>query len=550
MFTVMKQIQDEYNSDRIRTVTPSEKIPMMKRRLFPRLFPRLALPLPLLLAVMIPEAPAMAQEPVHWDVVSRIRAEGFENSRVVDYTAYLSDVIGPRITASPAMRQAQSWVMDRMEEMGLARVHLEPWGEHAVGWDMERVSVHMLEPDYQMVIGYPLAFTPGTGGPVIGRAVAAVIETPGDLDRLRGRLRDAVVLATPPMPVAPRFAQDAFRHTEESLHAFETEGVDLLLDRHARGQPTQETFRSEVPEDDVEAFYSSEGVAAVLRASIGSDGTVYATGRPSSRSDRTREGIEGSLPTLAVAAEHYNRIYRILERDIPVTMEVDVRVLIDDSDPQGYNVIAEIPGTDLAHEVVGIGGHLDSWHTATGATDNASGVAVSLEAMRILKALDLKPRRTIRVFLWSHEEGGLRGSRGYVRNHLGDPRAGTKPDYENFSVYFNMDNGTGQFRGVHLQGNALATPIFDAWMKPFHDLGVRTLSRFSNRGTDHLAFDEAGLPGFQFVQDRLDYRARTHHLNMDTFDRIQPEDLKINAVVMASFAYHAAMRDERFPRKD
>lgn len=492
---------------------------------------------------------ASAQEPVHWDVVSRIRAEGAQNSQVAEYTAYLSDVIGPRITASPAMRQAQAWLMVQMEEIGLSQIHTEPWGEHTVGWDMERVSVHMLEPDYQMVIGYPLAFTPGTGGPVIERAVAAVIESPADMDRFRGQLRNAIVLATPPMPMTPRFAPDAFRHTEESLHVFETEGVDLLSARHARGQLSQQAFRPEVSADELERFYKEEGVAAVLRASIGSDGTVAVAGRPSSRSDRSRVGIENSLPTLSVAAEHYNRIYRILDRDIPVTMEVDIRVLIDDSDPMGYNVIAEIPGTDLAHEVVGIGGHLDTWHTGTGATDNASGVAVALEAMRILKALDVKPRRTIRIFLWSHEEGGLMGSRGYVRNHFGSPEEGIKPDYDNFSVYFNMDNGTGQFRGMHLQGNTLVTPIFEAWMKPFHDQEVRTLSQFSNEGTDHLSFDQAGLPGFQFLQDRIDYRARTHHFNMDTFDKILPQDLMINAAVMASFAYHAAMRDELIPRK-
>jgi carboxypeptidase Q len=507
-------------------------------------------PLFLLVGIGLPCVGLAAQEPVHWDVVSRMRTEGFENSKVVEYTAYLSDVIGPRITASHAMRQAQSWLMGQMEEIGLDAVHTEPWGEHTVGWDLERVSLHMLEPDYQMVIGYPLAFTPGTDGPVIDRAVVAVIETAEDMERFRGTLNGAVVLTTPPMSMTPRFAQDAFRHTEESLGVFETEGVDLLSGRHARGQLSQQNFRSQVPADELEAFYKAEGVAAVLQASIGSDGTVYATGRATSRNDRSRAGIENSIPTLSVATEHYNRIYRILERDIPVTMEVDVRVLVDDSDPRGYNVIAEIPGTDLAHEIVGIGGHLDSWHTGTGATDNAGGVAVALEAMRIIKALELKPRRTIRVLLWSHEEGGLRGSRGYVRNHFGSPEEGTKPDYDNFSVYFNMDNGTGQFRGVHLQGNTLVTPIFEAWMKPFYDLNVRTLSQFSNRGTDHLAFDEAGLPGFQFIQDRIDYRARTHHFNMDTFDRIQPDDLKINAVVMASFAYHAAMRDEKIPRKE
>jgi hypothetical protein len=503
----------------------------------------------LLLFPVLPLA-CQAQEPVDWDAASRIRTEGFEHSRVVEFASYLSDVIGPRITASPAMRQAQRWIVEELREMGLSSVEMEPWGEEAVGWDLERVSVHLLEPDYQMIIAYPLAFTPGTNGPVVSRAVIADISSPADLGRFRGQLNGAIVLSTPPMPVSPRFVQDAFRHTEESLNAFETEGEDLLMDRHARGQPSQAPHRPQgISPTEIEAYFKAEGVAAVLQASIGSDGTVYSTGRSSSRSDRSRAGIENSLPTLSVATEHYNRIYRILDRGIPVRMEVEVGVTVDDSDPRGYNVIAEIPGTDLAHEVVGIGGHLDSWHTGTGATDNAGGVAVAMEAMRILQALELKPRRTIRIMLWSHEEGGLRGSRGYVRNHFGNPTDGTTEEYENFSVYFNMDNGTGQFRGVHMQGNPLVAPIFEAWMKPFNDLGVETLSRFSNRGTDHLAFDEAGLPGFQFVQDRIDYRARTHHFNMDTFDKVLPEDLRINAVVMASFAYHAAMRAERVPRK-
>jgi len=343
--------------------------------------------------------------------------------------------------------------------------------------------------------------------------------------------------------------QDAFRHTEESLHTFETEGRDLLVQRHGRGQPEQRTFRPEgISELEVEQFFQAEGVAVVLKASIGSDGTVYATGHPGSRAERSRASIEGALPTLAVAAEHYNRIYRILDRGLAVTMEVDIQIAIDDSDPTGYNIIGEIPGTDLADEVVAIGAHLDSWHTGTGATDNATGVSVMLEAMRILQALGTTPRRTIRILLWSHEEGGLRGSRGYVRTHFGNPRDGTTPAHEKFAVYFNMDNGTGQFRGVHLQGNRATMPIFEAWMKPFHDLDVRTISQFSNRGTDHLSFNEAGLPGFQFVQDRIEYRARTHHFNMDTFDKLLPRDLMINASVVASFAYHAAMRDERFPR--
>jgi hypothetical protein len=494
--------------------------------------------------------PAAAQEPVHWDVVNRIRHEAFENSRVMDFAGYLTDVIGPRLTGSPNMRQAQSWTMRQMEEMGLARIEREPWGDETVGWDIERISVHMTEPDYQMIVAYPLAFTPGTDGRIVGPAVIATIRDATDFDRYRGSLANAIVLATPPMPIEPRFVQDAFRHNEESLHVFETEGSDLLLERHARGQLQQQAFRPEgVSEADVEEFYEEEGVLVVLKASIGGDGTVYATGRPGSRDDRSRAGIENALPTLAVATEHYNRVHRILERGLPVTLEVDVAVAIDDRDPSGYNVIGEIPGSDLADEVVAIGAHLDSWHAGTGATDNASGVSTVLEAMRILRAIEAKPRRTIRVMLWSHEEGGLKGSRGYVRNHFGDPMEGVTRAHDKFSVYFNMDNGTGQFRGIHLQGHPLVAPILEAWMKPFHDLGVKTLSRFSNTGTDHLSFNEAGLPGFQFVQDRIDYRARTHHFNTDTFDKLLPRDLMINAVVMASFAYHAAMRDERLPRK-
>ncbi len=501
-------------------------------------------------ALTLVASPAATQEPVHWNVVDRIRNEGFENSRVMEYAGYLTDVIGPRLTGSPNMREAQDWVMARMTELGLTGIEKEPWGDESVGWELQRVSVHMIAPDYQMVMAYPFALTPGTQAPVVTRAVNAVIQTPEDLARYRGRLRGAIVLATPPMPTSPCFVQDAFRHTEESLGVFETEGSDLLIQRHARGQLDQRTFRrQDMSEADVEQFYQSEGVAVVLKASIGGDGTVYVTGHPTTSGDRTLEAIESALPTLAVAAEHYNRIYRILERGIPVRMEVDVRVAIDDSDPREYNVIAEIPGSDLAHEVVAIGAHLDSWHSGTGATDNASGVSVVLEAMRILKAIDANPRRTIRILLWSYEEGGLRGSRGYVRNHFGSAPAGTTTAaHGDFSVYLNMDNGTGQFRGVHLQGNRQASPIFEAWMKPFQDLGMETLSQFSNTGTDHLSFNEAGLPGFQLLQDRIDYRARTHHFNMDTFDQLLPRDLTINAVVMASFAYHAAMRDGRFPR--
>lgn len=493
--------------------------------------------------------PTAVQEPVYWDVVDRIRSEGFDNSHVMDSAGYLADVIGPRLTGSPNMRQAQEWALARMTEFGLSGVKKEAWGDETVGWEVERTSVHMTAPDYQMVIAYPLAWSPGTQGPVVANAIIATIRNPEDLNQYRGRLDGAIVLATPPMPTSPRFVQDAFRHDEESLGVFETEGVDLLIRRHSRGQPEQSTFRREgISDAAVEEFYKSEGAAVILTASIGSDGTVYATGLPTTRENRTREGIENALPTLAVATEHYNRIHRILERGITVTMDVDVRVAFDESDQRGFNIIGEIPGSDLAGELVMIGAHLDSWHSGTGASDNASGISVVLEAMRILKAIDARPRRTIRVALWSQEEIGHSGSRGYIQNHFGSPLDGTMPDYDRFSVYFNMDNGTGQFRGVHIQGNTQATPILEAWMTPFHEFEMETISQFSNTGTDHLSFIRNGLPGFQFLQDRIDYRARSHHFNMDVYDRLLPRDLMINSVVMASFAYHAAMRDGRFPR--
>jgi Zn-dependent M28 family amino/carboxypeptidase len=271
--------------------------------------------------------------------------------------------------------------------------------------------------------------------------------------------------------------------------------------------------------------------------------------RYDSRADRSYEAVVNSLPEVVIATEHYNRIYRILERGIPVTLEADVRNSVESSDPYYYNVIGEIPGTDLEDEVVIIGGHYDSWHAGTGAVDNASGCAVALEAARILMAIGVRPRRTIRVGFWSYEEGGLNGSREYVNAHFGNPEDGTKPAYDKFSGYFNMDNGTGQFRGVYLQENPLVRPIFQAWMEPLNDLGVRTLAPGNTSGTDHLSFDRAGLNGWQFIQDRIDYRPLRHHTNMDVVDGLIPEDLMVNAVVMATFAYHAAMRDELLPRK-
>ena len=491
----------------------------------------------------------LPQEKVDWNTLERIRTEGFSRSKAAEYVWYLSDFIGPRLTASPAMRRAQEWLKTRMGELGLANTALEPWGDSFASWEVEHASIHLVEPNYQMVIGYPLALTSGTGGDIVRDAVLADIRQKSDLDRHRGKLKDKIVLSTPKREFAPRFTPDAVRYDEKALAAYETEGVDINLanlqeEAWMKNPPTPK----DITADELEEFYRSEGVSAILQGGQGGDGTVVVASRPYRRNDRSAEGVKRSLPMLALVPEHYNRIYRLLEHGTPVKMQIDVRINLG-GDVEGRNVVGEIPGTDLADEIVMIGAHLDSFTSGTGATDNASGCAVVLEAMRILKAVGAKPRRTIRMALWSSEEGGLKGSGGYVRNHFGNPRDGMKPDYEKLSVYFNMDNGTGRFRGVHLQGNRAAAPIFAEWMKPFHDLKMGTLSQFSNRGTDHLSFDLAGLPGFQFIQDRLDYRSRTWHYNMDTYDHLVLEDLKINAVVMAGFAWQAAMRDEKFPRK-
>jgi hypothetical protein len=307
-----------------------------------------------------------------------------------------------------------------------------------------------------------------------------------------------------------------------------------------------------VSRTELDEFLKAEGVALVVDIGNGrgDDGVLLVGSRHDSRGDRSYEGVINSLPEVDVATEHYNRIYRILERGIPVRMEAEVRNTIENSDPYYYNVIGEIPGTDLADEIVIVGGHYDSWHGGTGAVDNASGCAVALEAARILLALGIQPRRTIRVAFWSYEEGGLNGSREYVNAHFGNPADGTKPDYDKLSGYFNMDNGTGQFRGIYLQENLLVKPIFEAWMGPLNDLGVATTTPRNTSGTDHLSFDRAGLNGWQFIQDRIDYRPNRHHTNFDVVDGLVPEDMMINAVVMATFAYHAAIRDELLPRKE
>jgi len=477
-------------------------------------------------------------------MVAKIREEGLQRSRVMDLASYMSDVLGARLTLSEHMKRAQSWVKGEMERIGLANVTIEPFMDYGVSWDNEYVSLHLLEPDYQPMVGYPLANTPGTAGKVIATAMIVDLQTRPDLEKYRGKLKGIAALATPPAAIdLAALAQGSPRRTDEELRKIE-QTVIAPPRAAARAVPNPDALK---PEERM-AFLKAEGVAVVLQCDSGWLGAVRGYARPGTKADMwSREGDLAAPPIVAVTPEHYNRMYRIAKRGIPVSIEIEVRNRIGQAVEKANNVLGEIPGTDLKDEIVMIGAHFDTWHASPNSSDDTAGCAVALEAVRILNAVGAKPRRTIRVALWGGEEQGLYGSREYVLKHFGDPKSGKKPDFEKFSAYFNQDYGAGQFRGIYLQGNESARQMMAAWMEPFRDMGMTVVSNQSVGSTDHVSFDNAGLPGFQFLQDRIP--GTGGHTNLDFFDSLQAEDLMKNAVIMASYAYHAAMSDERVPRK-
>lgn len=486
-----------------------------------------------------------AQEPIHWQKISEIKAEGFNNSQVMELLSYLTDVHGPRLTGSPGLASANKWVVEKLDEWGLVNTEIEPWGTFGNGWTNERVYVAMAAPQYMPMIAYPKAWTPGTNGIIKGSPVLLTINSVEDLDEYKGTLNGKIVLVQAAREANNHFEADAKRQSIEDLA--EMMKAPIPGERGRFSSRWAEFRRMRALRNQSAKFFREEGVAAILEPSRGEHGTVFV-----SRGGSQSLTAQPTLPYLVVAVEQYNRIARLLEMDMPVSMEIDIKNTFHTNDSLAYNVIGEIPGTDkkLKKELVMLGGHIDSWHASTGATDNAAGCAVAMEAVRILQEIGVQPRRTIRIALWSGEEQGLLGSRAYVKNHFADRRTmNLKPDHKNFSVYFNMDNGTGKFRGVYLQGNDAVRPIFEQWLRPFHDLDAKTLTIRNTGGTDHLAFDAVGLPGFQFIQDPIEYSTRTHHTNMDAYDYTIRADLMQNAVIMASFVYHAAMRDEKIPRK-
>jgi carboxypeptidase Q len=478
-----------------------------------------------------------ATEKPDLDAVYRIKDEGLQRSKVMELETYLTDVYGPRLTGSPNIKEAAEWAQKTMKDWGLANVRLEafPFGR---GWQNQRFVAHALTPRAYPIIAYPKAWTPGTKGPVTGEAVMAVITSEKDFDTFRGKLRGKFVLATAIRDVAPQFEAPAHRYTDAEL-------ADLARQPAAgrgrgRGNAPDAAFVRKRTQ-----FWIDEGVAAVLDASRGDGGTLFVqSGGSRNPSDPP------SPPQVVLAVEHYGRIARTLDKQIPVTLQFDIENKFYDDDLNAFNIVGDLPGTDKADEVVMLGAHFDSWHTGTGATDNAAGSAVMMEAMRLLKTSGVKLRRTVRIGLWGGEEQGLLGSKAYIKEHYGDPATmQLKPEHAKFAGYFNLDNGTGAIRGVYLQGNEAVAPIFQAWMEPFKNLGMTTLAIRNTGGTDHLSYDAVGLPGFQFIQDDVEYDSRTHHSNMDTYERVQANDMMRNAVIVASFVYNAANRDEKLPRK-
>ncbi len=503
----------------------------------------------LFVAAALATASAGATQPsADREMVAKIREEGLHRSGLPETLSWMTDVLGARLTNSAAMDRAQQWVVSEMERIGLANIVREPFMDYGASWDNEYFSLHLTAPDYQPMTGYPIAHTPGTGGRLELEVVIADVRSRADLEALRGKLRGKAVLSTPPATVdRRRFATGTPERTDREMERLaravlpRTEPDPLFASSHA--DPRPEVLS---PEERLR-FHVAEGAAAVLESRSGWPGAVRGFARPGAKVDRwDREATLASAPIIAVTPEHYNRMYRLRRRAVPVRIELEVRNRHGETATEAKNVLGELPGSDLASEVVMIGAHFDTWHASPNASDNTSGVAVMLEAMRILKAVGAEPRRTIRIALWSGEEQGLWGSRAYVRERFGD-RENPGPDRENFSVYFNQDYGPGRYRGVWLQENEHVRPLFEAWIAPFRDFGLTTLAPGSVGSTDHVPFDDAGLPAFQFLQARVG--GTGGHTNLDYYDTLPVDDLKKNAVVVAAFAWHAAMAPEKLPRK-
>ena len=520
----------------------------------------------------------IAQERVDLNVIHQIKVAelgggggggfggggGRGSSKVMDIMYNLTDRYGPRLTNSPQFRAAGQWAAGQLKEWGLSNVQLEKWSSDMPGWQCTYFAGSMVEPVYQALIGVPVAWTGGTNGAVTCEAILAEIQTQADMDKFHGKLSGKIVLTSPVLELPFPTTALAHRYTDAELAELVPEIIPTGGGRGGRGgrggpgQPQMTVQERQAFQGRLRTYLKDEGVLLTLTATArGESGTLFGGGaqtstrNPDGTSTRVPlETLTSSQPQVSLTAEHYNRIARLLEHNVPVKLQFDIKTQFDPN-TDSFNVIAEIPGNAKKDELVMVGGHFDSWHYGTGATDNGAGSAVSMEVMRILKSLNLKMDRTVRMALWSGEEQGLLGSRAYVKEHFADPAAmKTTAEHDRLSGYFNIDNGTGRIRGVYLQGNETMRPVFEAWFAALKDMTEGVITIRNTGGTDHQSFDAVGLPGFQFIQDPMDYETRSHHSNMDTYDRIQQADLEQMAVIEAAFVYNAATRPDKLPRKD
>ena len=501
---------------------------------------------------------AMAQtERVDQAMIARIRQEGLERSQVMNIALHLTDLNGPRLANSPGYAKAASYAIGKLNEWGVQDARLDAWGEFGKGWTLEKMYLAMTAPYYKPIMAYPKTWTAGTGKARQAEILVVDVRDSATVAGYRGKLKGRILIPDQIQSYQMSFKADAERYTDEQLQRMaEAKAVPVARGGQMRDTAQMRRMREQMMRGTgvqrniniLKELARAEGAVAILSSSTRNhDGTVFAQGGGVYKMTDPE-----NMTDLVLGLEDYNALLRIAKSGTPVKMEAEVRTRFHTDDPKGYNVIAEIPGTDpvVGNEVVMIGAHLDSWQAGTGATDNASGSAVMLEVMRILKALNINPKRTIRIGLWSAEEQGLLGSRGYVAKTFGGGAAGsTTPAHDKFSGYFNIDNGTGKIRGIYLQGNEACRSIFSAWLEPFRDLGATTVTASNTGGTDHQSFDGVGLPGFQFIQDPIEYNVRTHHSNMDVYDHLIEADLKQMATIVASFVYHTAQRDGKLPRK-
>ena len=488
-----------------------------------------------------------AQEKLDTAMITKIRTEGLTHSGVMDIAFHLTDGSGPRLMNSPGFFRAANWAKNTLKEWGLENAALEPWGTFGKGWELQKSYIAMTAPYYKPLIGLPKTWTSGSNG--LQNADVIIITAKDSVALLEyvGKLKGKILILPPQDTMKPTYVADAARYADSELAkmgAWQMPKPDTSRRQLNRSGAFQQAAAQL---NRIKELAKKEGAVAILSGSPrGHDGTIFVQGGGA----YTVQSPENFLDVV-LGFEDYMTVYR-LAKSGAVKLDIDVKTKFAAADSTGYNVVAEIKGTDkkLKDELVMIGGHLDSWHGAMGATDNAAGCAVMMEAVRILKTLGVKPRRTIRIALWSAEEQGLIGSRNYVRNHFTDTATRKyNAEGDKLAAYFNLDNGTGKIRGVYMQGNEAVKPIFAQWLQPFNDLGAATLTLQNTGGTDHLSFDAIGLPGFQFIQDAIEYNTRTHHTNMDSYDHLQPADLMQAATIVASFVYNAAMRDEKLPRK-